>query len=106
MRRGGGDVAGAGAQFVCFTGTKVLAYWYKSTCLLVQGTCLLVQKYLLAGTKVLAYWLLVQKYLLTGTKVPILTSLALSQGVRLLQRANALLPLDHTILGALRDLLH
>ncbi len=50
--------------------------------------------------------LLVQKHLLTGTKVPILTLLALSQGVRLLQRANALLPLDHTILGALRDLLH
>ena len=70
MRRGGGDVAGAGAQFVCFTGTKVLAYWYKST------------------------------------NTDIARSLALAQGVRLLQRANALLPLDHSILGALRDLLH
>ena len=43
------------------------AYWYKSTCLLVQ-------EYLLTGTKVLAYLykstrLLVQKYWLTGTKV-------------------------------------
>ena len=40
---------------------------YKSTCLRV-----LVQKYLLAGTKVLACWyncLLVQKHLLAGTKV-------------------------------------
>ncbi len=45
----------------------MLNYWYKSACLLVQ-------KYLLTGTKVLIYWyksacLLVQKYLLTGTKV-------------------------------------
>ena len=44
----------AGLQDWCYsvyllTGTRVLAYWYRSACLLVQ-------KYLLTGTKVLAYW--------------------------------------------------
>ena len=43
--------AGSGDEtlLTCFTSTKALAYWYKSTCLLVQ-------KHLLACTKVLSYW--------------------------------------------------
>ena len=63
------------------TSTKVLAYWYKSTCLLgdaayiataywYRSTCLLVQKYLLTR-RCCTYRnsLLVQKYLLTGPQI-------------------------------------
>jgi hypothetical protein len=51
--------------FVCFTGTKIRAYWYKITCLLKWRskvgmqvpTCFTVTKVLaFTGTRVLAYW--------------------------------------------------